>query len=80
MTRSQAIFNTHVDNDTLMDFWNNRAGVNNSNLSGTSINVFNTVWNRGQLIGTIWNIGLPRYEVTSARRSDIFNSRWFIHF
>jgi len=73
----QGMFNHHFDNDTVMDFWNNRAGVNSASVipHGDHLEVFMLYWNRGDLIRSIY-FG----AVSPARRSEMFHSRWFLHF
>jgi len=80
MSRNLATFNTFVDNDTLMDFWNNREGVLNSNMSGSPLQIFTSRWQSANIIGTRYNVGVPQHQVTPERRANIFTTRWHIHF
>ena len=70
--QSLANFNSMFGDDHVMDFWNNRAGVDSMNSALQTS--FQTAWNNNRLIRQ----GIDTY-VTAARRADMYWSGWWRH-
>jgi len=75
--QSLVSFNANFNNDFIMDFWNNREGINRRNTTN-AMDAFVASINSGNIILSIW-AGFP-HSVTAQHRSSIWSANWYIHF